>query len=476
MTAPALLAALALALGLVVRTAAQEAESFVSVRAPVIALTHARVIDGRGAPPRENQTVLIRDGKIAELGATPSLAVPADAKIIDLTGKSLLPGLVMLHEHLVIISRVSTNAPLHYTEMEFSFPRLYLACGLTSIRTGGSFEPYADLETKTRIDAGTSPGPKMHLTAPYLEGFPASVPQFHAIASADEAVRHVNFWADQGFTSFKCYVRLPKEIMRAAIDTAHQRGLKVTGHIGAVTYREAAELGIDDLEHGFFVAPDFIHGRKPGEYPNPAVLNASQEALDIDSPEVNSLIALLIEKHVAITSTLPVLEPSIPGRPPLSPGELDCLSPIARDNYLRTWARINSGNATRSAALWKKMLALEKKFFDAGGLLVAGTDPTGYGGTIAGHSSLREVELLVEAGLTPVQAIQVASLNGARWLGVEKDVGSIEAGKAADLVVVAGDPAKTISDIRKIETVFKDGVGYDSKKLLDSVKGCVGIQ
>jgi imidazolonepropionase-like amidohydrolase len=126
--------------------------------------------------------------------------------------------------------------------------------------------------------------------------------------------------------------------------------------------------------------------------------------------------------------------------------------------------------------VWKKMLALEKKFFDAGGLLVAGTDPTGYGATIAGHGSLREVELLVEAGLTPIQAIQVASYNGARLLGADKETGSIEAGKAADLVIVAGDPSKTISDLRNIETVFKDGVGYDAKKLLDSVKGCVGIQ
>ena len=179
---------------------------------------------------------------------------------------------------------------------------------------------------------------------------------------------------------------------------------------------------------------------------------------------------------MALTSTLPVFEASVPGRPILTARELDALSALARENYLRTWARVNSITDGRAIAVWKKMLALEKMFYDAGGLLVAGTDPTGYGATIAGHGSLREVELLVEAGLTPVEAIQVASYNGARSLGVEKDVGSVEVGKAADLVVVAGDPAKNISDLRKTETVFKDGVGYDSKKLLDSVKGCVGVQ
>ena len=474
MNSKRLLAALILVFA--ARLAAQDTDSVISLRTPLVALTHANLIDGRGTPMREDQTIIIRDGRIAAVGASAQVATPAGAQVVDLTGKTVLPGLVMMHEHLFIISRASTTSPAHYTEMDFSFPRLYLACGLTTIRTGGSIEPYTDLEVRSRAASGANPGPKIFLTAPYLEGPPALYAILHPVDDAADAVRLVNFWTDKGFTSFKCYQRLPRDIMRAAVEAAHKRGLKITGHIGAVTYREAAELGLDDIEHGFFEASDFVRGKKPDELPNPGAFTAAQDALDVGSPEVNSLISLLIEKHVAITSTLPVFEPTIPGRPPLSARELECLAPIPRENYLRTWARVNSGTATRSAALWKKMLSLEKKFFDAGGFLVAGTDPTGYGGTIAGHSSLREVELLVEAGLSSEQAIQVASYNGARWLGVEKEVGSIEPGKAADLVVVAGDPAKTIADIRKIETVFKDGVGYDSKKLLDSVKGCVGIQ
>jgi imidazolonepropionase-like amidohydrolase len=289
-------------------------------------------------------------------------------------------------------------------------------------------------------------------------------------------VREVNFWADKGFTSFKCYMHLPKETMRAAINAAHQRGLKVTGHIGAVTYREAAELGIDNLEHGFYAATDFVRGKRPDELPNPAAVAGSQYELDVNSPEVASLIKFLVEKHVALTSTLTVFATGVPGCPLLTARELDCLSANSREQYVRTWARVNGPNDGRGAAVLKKMEALEKKFFDAGGLLVAGTDPTGNGSTIAGHGSLRELELLVEAGFTPVEAIHVATLNGARWLGIDKDTGSVETGKAADLVIVAGDPAKDITSIRKIETVFKDGVGYDSKKLLDSVRGCVGIQ
>jgi imidazolonepropionase-like amidohydrolase len=337
-------------------------------------------------------------------------------------------------------------------------------------------EPYTDLEVKARIERGAVPGPKIHLTAPYLEGSPAVIAQLHPVDSPADAAQLVTFWAGKGFTSFKLYMHLPRDAARAAIDAAHARGLQVTGHIGALTYRDAAELGIDNLEHGFYAATDFVRGKKPDEIPNPAATAGSIDALDVDGPEATALIQLLVAKHVAITSTLPVFEASVPGRPILSARELDCLSPTARENYVRTWARVNGPNDGRALATWKKMLALEKKFYAAGGLLVAGSDPTGYGATIAGHGSLREVELLVEVGLTPVEAIQVASYNGARLLGIEKDVGSIEPGKAADLFVVAGDPSRTISEIRNIETVFKDGVGYDAKKLLDSVKGCVGIQ
>lgn len=454
----------------------QETDPVVSVRAPVVALTHVTVIDGRGNAPRENQTVLIRDGRIAALGATADIAVPAGARSIDASGKTVIPGLVMLHEHLYFTARANAAAPFHINQMDFSAPRLYLACGLTTIRTGGSIEPYTDLEVKTRIDHGTLPGPKLHLTAPYLEGQPSVIAQLHAVDSPEDAVRLVNFWADKGFTSFKLYMHIAKDAAAAAINAAHQRGLKVTGHIGALTYREAADLGIDNLEHGFFAATDFVRSKKENELPLPAVVSGSIDALDVDGAEATALIQHLVEKHVALTSTLPVFEASVPGRPMLTAREMDAYSALARENYLVTWARVNGPNDGRAAARFKKMMVLEKKFLAAGGLLVAGTDPTGYGAVIPGHGSLRAVELLVEAGLTPLEAIQVASYNGARFLGVERDVGSIEVGKAADLSLIAGNPAKAIGDIRKIETVFKDGVGYDAPKLLESVKGFVGVQ
>ena len=465
----------ALSLGLAAALRAAEARPEISVHAPVVALLHARVIDGLGSPALTDQTIVIRSGRIAALGATGAGAVPPDAASIDLTGKTVIPGLVMLHEHMYYAVRVGSH-PFHTNEMDYSFPRLYLACGITSIRTGGSIEPYADMEIKRRIDAGEMPGPRIHLTAPYIEGAPSPIAQLHAVSGPEDAVHLVNYWADQGFTSLKLYMHVQPDVAAAAITAAHQRGMKVTGHIGALTYGEAADLGIDDLEHGFFASSDFVKGKKVGEIPQPAVMDQSLQALSEDSPEFTALVSKLISKNVAITSTLSVFEGFVPGRPLLSARELEMMSEPARENYLAGFARYNTKGRPSYAPIFEKLMRLEKVYSDRGGLLVAGTDPTGAGNAIAGFGSLREVELLVEAGFSPVQAIRVASFNGARFLGVDKDLGSVETGKIADLVVVSGDPSSSIQDIRKVETVFKEGVGYDAQVILDSVKGCVGIE
>jgi len=471
---PFLFPAIAVGLLCTVRLAAQQPETFISVRAPVVVLTHARVIDGLNHAPLEEQTLVIRDGKIAALGADSSVAIPDGATVRDLTGKTVLPGLVMVHEHLFYSS--ISKGPFHMNEMEFSFPRLYLAAGVTSARTTGSLEPYTDLQLKATIDAGTTPGPKLHLTAPYVDGPETGIAQLHGVKDAAEAVRLVNYWADTGFTSVKVYINLPHDTMAATIDAAHKRGLQVTGHIGRVSYREAASLGIDNLEHGFMAMSDLIPGRKEGDLSNAMNNYHSLENLDVESPAINDLIQFLVGKHVALTSTLSIFETFTPGRRVAGQAELDTLAPPLRESYLTRWAAIAIQNNPTTKAAFAKNMQLEAKFFRAGGLLVAGTDPTGYGGCMAGYGNWRAIELLVEAGLTPLEAIQVATSNGAKLLGLSAETGSIETGKAADLIVVNGDPAKNISDLRKAETVFKDGTGYDSKKLFEAVKGLVGVQ
>jgi len=397
---------------------------------------------------------------------------------MDLTGYTVLPGLVGMHNHMFF---PMGGTPPMYSDMGSSFPRLYLANGVTTIRTTGSVAPYTDLEIKKLIDAGRMIGPKMHITAPYLEGNGSFTPVMHTLADANDARRMVNFWADQGATSFKAYMNITRDELRAAVEEAHKRGLKVTGHLCSIGYKEAAEIGIDNLEHGLMADSEFVSNKQPDQCPQG--VSASLRQLDLTSVPVQEMIRFLVAKNVAITSTLPVFEA---GSAPLSqngigaasallnPRVLAVMSTDARVRYLQARARVPAQGDY--VALLRKAMDFERAFVQAGGLLVAGLDPTGNGGIVAGFGDLREIELLVEAGFTPVEAIRIATLNGAKFLGEDARIGSIATGKQADLMVVKGNPAANMNDIEKVEIVFKDGVGYDSEKLIQSVQGLVGIR
>lgn len=452
-----------------------EVRAFVREDAPVIALTHVRVIDGTSAAPRADQTLVIRDGKIAALGDAAGTKVPEGAKVLDLSGRTIIPGFVGMHDHMYYPS--PGGAPPLYPEHAASFPRLYLAAGVTSIRTTGSVEPYADLELKRDIDEGKMAGPKIHVTGPYLEGPGSFAMQMHQLKDAEDARRTVEFWIAQGITSFKAYMNITPEELGAAAKAAHAHGLKITGHLCSVGFREAASLGIDDLEHGLVVDTEFLAEKKPGVCPNPAAANKALLSLEVTSGPIHEMIRDLVAHHVAVTSTLPVFETLVPNRAPLDARVLDAMLPEARISYLRRRSTISDGAAKSDwPALFKKELEFEREFVKQGGQLLAGLDPTGYGGVIAGFGDQCEVELLVEAGFTPVEAIHIATSNGAEFLGELDKTGTLAAGKQADLVVIDGDPAANIKDIEKVETVFKDGVGYDSAKLIESVRGLVGLR
>jgi len=440
---------------------------FIKIQAPVVALVHARVIDGTGAPSREDQTLVIRDGNIAALGDSARTPPPAGATIVDLTGKSVLPGLVMMHEHLYY-----TTGPGVYGQLGVSFSRLYLAGGVTTMRTAGNVNGIMDINISRRIAAGEMPGPDIDATAPYVNG-PSSFLQMHAVRSADEARAHVDYWANQGSTSLKAYMQISRAALKAAIDYGHRRGMKVTGHLCSVTYGEAADLGIDNLEHGFFAATDFVADKQPDVCPGQARGQQTIAALDENGEPFKALVKKLVDRHVALTSTLTVFETFTPGRP--LPQGLDVLAPQLKDAFQRAFDRAAQNQQSVYTMLFPKAMRLEHAFAKAGGTLIAGTDPTGAGGVVPGYSDQRQIELLVEAGFTPVEAISIATLNGAKYLGREARIGSIAIGKQADLVVVAGNPATTIADIRRVDTVFKGGVGYDPQKLIDSVRGQVGI-
>ena len=455
----------------------RENQQFVRVNAKMVVLKNVRIIDGTGAAPREDQTITLIGDRIGSIVPAATASIPAGAEVLDLKGYTVLPGLVGMHNHLFFPQ--GGNPPI-YSDMAISFPRLYLALGVTTIRTTGSVTPYTDLEVKRRIDSGQMLGPRMFITAPYLEGKGSFTPVMRELTGVDDARRMVNFWADQGATSFKAYMNITRDELRAAVEEAHRRKLKVTGHLCSVTYKEAAEIGIDNLEHGLFASSDHVADKKPDQCPQGVA--ASLRQLDINGPAAKETIRALVEKKVAITSTLPVFEASAPmtqqgigaARALLNPRMLDTMSTDARVRYLSNRARVSA--TSPALELIRKGMDFERAFVQAGGHLIAGLDPTGNGGVVAGFGDLRGVELLVEAGFTPVEAIRIYSLNGAIFLGEDSRIGSVASGKLADLMIVKGNPAADIADIENVEIVFKNGVGYDTEKLIRSVHGMVGVR
>jgi imidazolonepropionase-like amidohydrolase len=455
---------------------------FVKEDAPVLVLNHVRVIDGTGAATMEDQRIDIENGKITRVqSAKLRNAYPPNAKVLDLTGKTVMPGLVGMHEHLFYPT--PGDGPGHqqmYGEMADSAPRLYLAGGVTTARTTGSVEPYTDLALKAAIDAGETPGPKLLITGPYLEGTPSLGPQLHSLTGPEDAARTVDYWADEGVTNYKAYMHITVDELKTAIDHAHARGLKVTGHLCSVGFTKAAELGIDDLEHGLVVDTEFAPDKKEGVCPGQREpMTAMAKSLDVNGPQVQAMIHTLVEHHVAVTSTLAIFESIVPNRPPMQQEEAPRreMATEAWSDFATTRAEIaEDGDSSNWPALLKKEMQFERSFVKAGGLLLAGCDPTGYGGILPGFGDQRGMELLVEAGFTPVEAIHIATENGAIYLGEQEHVGSVAEGRAADLVVIDGNPAAKMEDVEKVETVFKDGVGYDPAKLRASVAGMVGIR
>ncbi len=394
---------------------AASVREYIAVDTSLVALTHVLLVDGTGAAPKTDQTVVIRAGRIAAVGPAASVQIPAGARVMDMNGSSVIPGIIGMHDHLFY-----TAAGGRAVQMGYTGSHLYLGSGVTTIRTTGSRSPYAEINLKDWIDHGLAPGPRIHLTAPYITGERGGGAM--AILNSPEAARRfVDYWAAEGATWIKAYTDIRRAELGAAIQEAHKRGIKVTGHLCSVSFQEAVALGIDNLEHGMLTASDFTSGKQADVCPANLMtqISASDPKGDAGQATIRSLV-----------QPLPA---------------------------------------------FKNAMAFERSFVDAGGLLAAGVDPTGIGGALAGYGDQRNYELFVEAGFTPAQAIQIMTLNGAKILGVQQTLGTVETGKLADLVVLHGDLTADPSVIRSPTIVFKDGVGYDSAKLIASVQGRVGV-
>src|SRR5579863_10039397 len=313
---------------LVSQALSPQVKPFVKVDSAVVALTHVRVIDGTGAPAREDQTIIFSHGKIESVSDASAANVPKDAQVFDLHGYTVMPGLVGMHDHMVYPMGGGI-----FGEMAFSFPRLYLGGGVTTIRTTGALEPYTDLEIKKQIDSRQAPGPHIHVTGPYLEGAGSWALQMHQLTGPEDATRTVNYWLDEGVDNFKAYMFITPDELEAAVTAAHKRGAKVTGHLCSIGFRQAAALGIDDLEHGLFVDTEFLADQKPGVCAQKPDNVIQMSKLDVQAGPVHGMILDLVKHHVAVTSTLPVFEMFVPGRPVMQQRVLDALSPDARADF-----------------------------------------------------------------------------------------------------------------------------------------------
>ena len=428
-------------------------DRFIAEDAAVIAFTNARVIDGTGGKAKEKQTVIIRDGRITQMGRSDKISIPKEAKAISLMGKSLLPGWVMTHEHLFYGTHPGEFSPtLHnfvVTQQSISYPRLYLAAGVTSARTTGSIQPYSELQIKKQISAGTMVGPDFELTAPYIEGEAGPAYLFMSPQeTAKQARDTVSYWADQGFTSFK-NINLNHKQLDAVLKEANKRGLKVTSHPLPLTdYERAIDVGLGHIEHGFVTIDESGVGLPPGH------------------PKVQGMMEYFIDHGVGITATLAIYDVK-----PTPEPVLDLLTDYSRKDYTANrWALASKSMAKR---ILKTQQNLTTAFWQKGGHVTVGADPA-VQGMIAGYANLRAIELLVEGGIPNLEVIKMATLNGAFTIGIEKERGTIEIGKRADLLVMKGDPSADIKAIYNIETVFKNGIGYDPMALKESVKGAVG--
>ena len=440
------------------------AVTFVAVDASVVALTHVRLVDGTGAPARDDQTVIVSGARITAAAPSATTRIPAGARVLDLAGHTVMPGLVSLHEH-TYLGGLRRTVPMNASAW------LYLAFGVTTAMTAGSQLAEQELELKRAIDAGAIPGPRLHIAGPYIVAGTRPTGPFLGVDSPEAARRFVDEWAGKGATWFKV-MSGPRDVLGWTIDAAHARGLRVTGHLCAVTFAEAAEMGIDALQHGFITDSEHVPGKVPDVCPREN--QRAQADVDVASPAVREGIRRIVARGTPVVSTLGVYESFVPGRARLDPRAMEMLAPDARREVEANDAGLAAASFNVPERLLTKMMQWERMFVAAGGLLGAGSDPWGTG-FLPGLGNLRNYELLVEAGFAPEQAIQVLTHNGARILGEADRIGSIAPGMVADLVVIRGDPLATPSRIYDVTLVFRDGIGYDAARLREFARGKVGV-
>jgi len=425
---------------------------------PTLALVGGSVIDGTGAPPRE-ATVLIRGDRIEAVGT--EVQVPRSAEVVDIQGMTVIPGLMDLHGHMYGLGRNQFEA----------YTALFLAGGVTTVFSPGDFDPEGMTELRDRIMRGETVGPTVLTAGPYFDHDPSMVGWIRGVGSVEEALAKFEAWKDR-IDAVKVYTNITEGELGALAGAAHANGLKMTGHLGGqVTTLRAIELGIDGLEHGLFAVAEVTDA---GQEDPLAEQYCALAAVDLDGQVVENLVRAIVEEGVWVTPTIVTLQSIHPDFQPPTEAWLDYLSPELGEWMAQMPAYLDAeGPACLDEAL-SRQLEFVRRIHEAGGLVVTGTDPVSPK-VVPGYGLHAELANLVKAGFTPLEAITAATRDGAVALGLTGEVGTVEAGKRADLVVVQGDPSSDITTIGNTVWVYRAGVRYDPAALREAARGMIGL-
>lgn len=424
-----------------------------------IALVNGLIIDGVKDSPTKG-TVLICGERISAIGL--NLTIPANSEIVNLQGLAILPGLIDMHGHLY----VNTGRKI---QNESSYLNLFLAGGVTTIYSPGEYDPENTLLLKEQVTKGEITGPDIFTAGPYFDNFPSRINWIKGTKSYQEVQEQFDKWKDD-IDGIKVYMNITEDRLQQIIDLADENGLIVSGHLDSISVLRAIELGIDGIEHGLFGIPEL---KQYGLFNTD--LECDEIAIDFSNPEVTKIIEKISSSNIYVDPTLVTFQSMSPSFKPVYSDWKDFLTEEAKLSYSRIEAHIESSTEIQHciSTVFKNQLLFVGELNKNGALIVAGTDPVSPK-IIPGYGLHREMELLVEAGLTPIEAIKAATKNAAIALRKENDFGTIEVGKLANLTIVEGNPFVNISDISNTKMVLKRGHFFNPDSLRNEVIGTIG--